>query len=999
MFQRFIIFLFLCFPLHGEVKEGAQWFYRVWQTEDGLPDNSVSAISQSPQGYLWIGTNGGVIRFNGNTFAPLPLREIQKLPSQQVHAMTMDRSGQVWMGMERGPIVCIGEESFKTFTEAEGVLNRRTSNITEDQQNRIWIAYSRWICLIEGEQITRFGAKQGVPQINESNVICDIDDNIWLASGSKLKLLNQDEFIKITDFKNSPIKVAPSRDTGLWITHESKLIHFKSPDQQTTIANLPPNTEVTTLMEDNEGAVWVGTRQKGLFRIHKNQLETAPTSHLWINCISEDQEGNIWVGTNGGGLNLILPRIAKLTDSSHGFPLPSVRSTCSDASGRLWATSLDGQLAFKEAQQWHLFDKLPDNALANCVTSDTQGRIWIGTQNHGLLQISDNKIITFSEKENLSSNSIRSLLPSKNGDLWISTSRPDQLHRLRNNTISQIKPPIILKPIRAIAETSNGTIWIGTADGHLLRVNNNELIDESEIDGPIHRSIRTLHATPDGSLWIGYAGDGLGHLKDGIYRRFTTDIGLHDDYLSQIQHDQNGNLWIAANRGLFRVALDNLLTPKSHLYCQVFGRDNGVPSIQPSRDYAPSSTTSADGQLFFSTYSGLLEVNSNKIQHSQPPPTVILEKISLNDEPIALFKKRSMLSKEIDTQTADLSASNPFIELPPDHDNLVISFAALDFATPENTLIRYRLQPVDEKWQVIDQQNRVTFPRLPAGQYRFEVIASSDTGNWTIEGASVSIIVKPFFWETWWFKFGIASLTALIAGGIVFLGLRRKHQNQLQKLAAREDLEKERSRIARDIHDDLGASLTHISLLSQSLSTEKDQPKSAINQIRSTTRELMRSMDGVVWAISPEHDKFDDLANYLSSYAQEFLNAAEIRCRLLFPVDLPDRRLSAQLRHNLLLAFKEALNNIVKYAGASEVRISLEPAPNSFSLKIQDDGSGLDSAISTDRTHAGNGMANMEERMKEIGGICIFESSPEKGTLVEFKIPISLETQTQSSVT
>ncbi|MGJ8696576.1 MAG: sensor histidine kinase [Verrucomicrobiaceae bacterium] len=981
--------LFLVQSLVGYGTISDNWFYRVWQTEDGLPDNSVSAIAQSSEGYLWIGTNGGLIRFNGISFTTLPLREIPNLPSKQVHSMTLDHQGQVWMGMERGPIISIGDTSVKTLTEADGVINRRTSNLTVDLQGRIWIAYTIGVCLVENGKVTRFGKNQGVPQARQSGTACDSDGNIWLASGPKLKVFKDLGFEEVFDFKKSPIKIAASRDSGLWITHESNLIHFKSADSQTTITRLPPDTQVTAIKEDHKGAIWIGTRQKGLFRFHQAQLQSVPTSHLWINCISEDHDGNIWAGTNGGGLNLILPRIAKLTSPGEGFPLPSVRSVCRDASGRLWITSLDGQLAVKEALQWQLFDKLPQNCLANCVTSDTRGRIWVGTQQHGLLEIRDNEVHPLDPAHTLASNSIRSLHPSKNGGLWIATSRPDKLYLLQNNGITPISSPISLKPIRAITETTDGTTWIGTAEGHLLRVDGQELIDESAIDGPTLRSIRTLHATPDGSLWIGYAGDGLGHLKNGTYRRLTTENGLHDDYLSQIQHDPNGNLWIAANRGLFRLSLEHLLSDSSHLYCQVYGRDNGLPSIQPSRDYAPSSVNHPNGKLYFSTHSGLLEVNTNDALNNTPPPPVILENISLNNEPIALFKKRSILPPDINSRTADLSDPNPAITLPPDHDNLVISFAALNFATPENTLTRYRLHPVDKKWQVIDKQGRVTFPRLPAGNYRFQVIASNGAGDWNKEGASVTIKVKPFFWETWWFKFGIATLTALIAGGIVFLGLRRKHQNQLQAIAAKQALEQERSRIARDIHDDLGASLTRISLLSQSSSAENDQPQSAMGQIRSTTRNLMRAMDGVVWAISPEHDEFDDLANYLSSYAQEFLSVAGIRCRLLFPVDLPEQSLSAQLRHNLLLASKEALNNIVKYAQASEVRISLIPEDHHFILKFEDNGKGIDPNAPSDpaRSNAGSGLTNMEKRMKEIGGVCNFHSTIGKGTTVEFIVP------------
>jgi signal transduction histidine kinase/ligand-binding sensor domain-containing protein len=986
-----VTFLVLCLPLLGEEQSSSKWFYRAWQTEDGLPDNSVSAIAQSTEGYLWIGTNGGVIRFNGEEFVQLPLRNITDLPSRQVHAMTLDHAGQVWMGMERGPIIRLGEKSFRTFSESDGVFNKRTYSITEDLQSGVWIAYSNQVCLIEGDQVTPFTREHGIPLSRQPSIVCDTDGKVWLSSGLKLGQIREDGFHEIKNFENTPIRITSSRNSGLWLTHDSKLFHFESPNQQTRIAELKREPEVTTLIEDTKGAIWIGTRNKGLFRFHNNKLEHAPTSHLWITCISEDSEGNIWVGTMGGGLNLILPRIAKLTGSSDGLPLSSVRSTCSDSSGRVWATSLEGQVAYKESNQWHLFEGLPEGAIARCVASDARGTIWIGTKEHGLIAIEGDTTIALGTENKLASNTIRSLLPGKNGDLWIASSKPDQLHLLRNQAITTIKSPIEMKPIRAIAETSDGTIWIGTSNGHLLRVKEDQLIDESEIDGTTYRSVRTLHTTPDGSLWIGYAGDGLGHLKDKIYQRFTTKDGLHDNYLSQIQHDHNGNLWIASNRGLFSITLENLLRHNGHLYCQTYGRDNGLPSIQPSRDFAPSSSRHQNGQLFFSTHSGLLEVDPDDAITTRPPPKVHLESITIGDQPIALFKKRSMLSREIDAKTSDLSSPGAIIELPAEHDNLVISFAVLNFTTPENTLIRYRLHPIDEKWQIIDNQSRVTFPRLPAGDYRFQVIASSGTGNWSKGGASVSITVKPFFWETWWFKFGLAILTAFVAGALVFLALRRKHQIQIRSLAARQALEQERSRIARDIHDDLGASLTRISLLSQSSPAETDQSKSAMGQIQSTTRDLMRSMDGVVWAISPENDHFDDLANYLSSYAQEFLSVADIRCRLNFPVDLPERKLSAQLRHNLLLAFKEALNNIVKYARATEVRISLTPEVRFFLLQIQDNGKGITSATPSDRTHAGNGMANMEERMKEIGGTCQFQSSPEEGTLVEFKVPFSLK--------
>lgn len=994
MFARsFIILICLSLPLFGEGDGTPRWFYRAWQTEDGLPDNSVSEISQSPDGYLWVATNGGALRFNGNDFSPLPLHSIPKLPSRQVHSMFIDQDGRVWLGMERGPIIRINKKSHRLFDQTDGIFKTKTTGITQAPNGRIWVSFSRGICYLDGDRVTRLNPKESnIPAAQNNGLVCTSDGKVWMSSGPTLGQIVEGQLKKIKTFPSAPIKIAAARESGLWLTHQSTLYRFQT-EKAKVVAKLPDTLTVTALTEDRLGAVWIGSEKNGLFRVFENHIEEIPTSHQRISCVTEDREGNIWVGTKGGGLNLILPQSVSFIAPLNGLPFSSVRSTATDSVGRIWATSFEGQLGYREGKTWHLLESLPEGIHANCVTVDQSDHLWLGTQNHGLLRIKDQKLQPFEGQNFFTQKTIRSLLPARDGGLWIASTKPDTLHLLKDGTISKPAQPFEFTPIRALAESADGTIWMGTSDGHLLRVDGDRLIDESDIDGSINRSIRTLHSTPDGSLWIGYAGDGLGHLKNGTYRRFTTTQGLHDDYLSQIEHDDHGSLWIASNRGLFQTRLDNLLSESRHLYCQFYGRNNGLPSIQPSRDYAPSSSRGNDGSLYFSTHNGLLEVSPNEAQGEANPPRVLLENITISDQLVATFKARSMISVEVDDQTADLSDPNPAISLPPDHDNLTISFSPLNFATPENTLIRYKLSPVDEKWQVIDNQRRVTFPRLPAGEYQFQVIASTGSGTWSRNSSTLDIIVKPFFWETWWFKFAIATLTALIAGGLVFLSLKRRHQNQLRTLATREALEQERSRIARDIHDDLGASLTRISLLSQTRSADQ-KTQAPLDQIQATTRNLMRSMDGVVWAISPEHDEFDDLANYLSSYAQEFLSVAGIRCRLSLPVDLPDRQLSAQLRHNLLLAFKEALNNIVKYADATEVRVSLEPEPRLFSLKVQDDGSGInpETPADPDRPTAGNGMANMKERMTEIGGSCQFKSSPEEGTLIDFRVPYSIET-------
>ena len=965
---------------------GSDWFYRAWQTEDGLPDNTVSGLAQSPDGYLWVGSNGGAMRFNGRDFSPIPLHNIPHLPSRQVRTMTIDRKGRLWLALERGPVIRIGETSFHSFDRGDHGFEGVARSIVEDEQGRIWVGFSQCVFMIEGDRVVEL---ENIPRGANTSIACDHEGQVWLAKGGQLGRLNPEGFKPVRRFGPVELSITTSIDRGLWIVAGPELLHMGPHDEFQSVTTLPANFAINTLFADQEHAVWIGTQLSGLIRVSDGRWERIPTSHPWVQCITEDQNGYLWAGTIGGGLNLIKRRTVNLQDKSNGFPFSTVRSTSTGADGRIWAVSQGGRLAFHESGEWQRFQTKTGIERFNCVLASPNGRTWLGTQEHGLLRVDEAGVKRFTRASGLSSLFVRSVFAAKNGDLWIATDNPFRLHRLREGRITALRDDRKFKAIRALAEGIDGTIWAGTSDGHLFRVEGEELVTEEGVEEM--PSIRTLQTTPDGSLWIGYAGEGLGHLKDGRYTRFTTEDGLYDDYISQIQDDGQGSLWIASNRGLFHVGLDDLLnhspTGRTKLRCRVFGRSDGLPSFQPSRDYSPSSSRGPDNQLYFATSSGLIEAHPHLTRQDSHSPPVVLERVTVNNELVALYQARSMHMPDAGEHTIDLSKGNPAIIIPPDHDKLTITFSALGLASPENIGIRYRLSPVDSDWEESDSKHNTTFTRLPAGKYKFQVTACNSRGVWNEVGATLDITVQPFFWETWWFRIGGGLFTALGAGGIVFLGLRRKHQTQLRNMAAKRALEMERSRIARDIHDDLGASLTRISLLSQSSSGAPNV--SVLDQIQSTAHHLMRSMDEVVWAIDPEHDTFDDLVNYISSYAQEFLSVADIRCRLEVPIAVPERPLSSQLRHNLFLAFKEALNNVVKYANASEVMITLEAEDDRFFLRVEDDGQGIDPNAPADptRSNSGSGLSNMTNRMDEIGGTCIVESSPDRGTSVEFRVP------------
>lgn len=988
------LLLFGCASARRTGEKSCNWFYRSWQTEDGLPSNSIKAVTQTSDGYLWLGTTG-LLRFNGRDFSPITLHETLKLPSREVRSMFQDRTGRLWVAFERGPVVGLGEEDFISLGESDGLPPNQVCSITDDDEGRIWIAHRNKIFRVHDRQITSFKIPVSTASYNQPKLLADNLGQIWLTNLGKVKVFQKGQFRLVAHFAGASLRMAKSKRTGIWVTVDSSLKFLDSNQQLQPICSLPELSRVTSLMEDREGAVWICTQNEGLFRYFDGELEAIETSSSWVEGITQDEVGHIWVATFGGGLNVIRPRGVRMSSERDGFLISSFSSVTINPEGEIWGVNRDGQLAFQKGDQWSYYRPEEESVQFRCVVSDHQGRIWAGTKDHGIYRITTEGTQIFGSDQGLHNQCIRALFVSQNGDLWVGADRPGQLYHYSQGRFKAIQHQGTLDVIRGLVETADGTLWVGTSYGRLLRVQGPNLIEETDLGGSNLISIRTLHATSDGSLWIGYAGDGLGHLKDGKYRRITSKDGLYDDYISQIQDDRFGALWLAGNRGLSQVKVAQLLDPPERdtggVKTRIFGRNDGLASFQFSRNFSPSSYQNSEGQIFFSTHRGLLRVDPSEYRADHSPPPVRLEKVTVDDRMVGLYHKRDVRSfNRRGADLLDLGAPDAVLEIAPDHGKVEIKFAALSLASPETVQINYRLRGLSEAWETADNHSAAHYTRLPAGKYLFEVIAANANGRWPQEKISLSITVSPFFWETWWFKLGLGALTALTAGGLVFIGLRRKHLAVTRHLRTRRALEQERSRIARDIHDDLGASLTRISLLAQPAEEPKEEAiRTKLRQIHATARQLMRSMDGVVWAINPEHDTLDDLANYLSSYAQEFLSAAGISCRIHIPVDLPEKSLSAQTRHNLLLACKEALNNIAKYAEASAVRITLQTSEHWLTLKIEDDGKGIDlnEPSKRPRPGSGRGLANMESRMKEISGTCKVESSPAKGTVIEFRIP------------
>ena len=980
---------------------GTVWLERSWQSADGLPDDNVVGVCQTPDGYLWVGTAGGLMRFDGLQFQEFPLDELDGVPNHVVRAMMCDRRGCLWLGMDRGPIVCIPANSTTAPTVFTNVPDARASAIAEDAQGTVWVTYTEGgLTQISNGRVTVLRPDSGRTASGPASIATDADGRLWFARGNQAGIFHDGRFQTLFTLPDNINCIGQRSAGGIWICTARQLLDASVDGTPNLFIQFPTaiaRGSPQTLLEDHTGSLWIGTAANGLFRISGTNVEAVASSYFDVNCFNEDREGNIWAGTGGGGLERLRPRIIELLGPGSGLPNESVHTTCQDTSGLIWVTTQNGLIACRKNGVWETLEKGTNSVhgIVNCVAPALDGGIWVGTQNEGFFYWHGGQCRHWNHSDGLSSDDVRAILQSSSGDVFISTDGPSRLDRLRKGRLKHIKIPMPHRSLRAMVEDAKGKVWVASADGVLMRVNGDSVLDETP---PSKRllSIRCLSATPDGSLWIGYAQWGIGRLDGTNFFRLTRDQGLYDDYVSQMVADDDGWLWCACNRGVFRVSLEQLNDVAEGRATRVRSIAYGPAeeaNIQPNYENGSTAFRSSDGRLYFPMRTGLAIIHTENVPHGVPPPPVIVERVSVDDRTVALYDRRMGLNSPDPVPLSLGMATRSNLKFSPNHRTLDFDFTALSFASPEDIQFEYRLENFED-WVDAGTERQAIFQRLPPGRYRFDVRACNSDGVWSPEMASLSFVVTPFYWQTWWFRSAaLLAFTLSIIAIVRYVSFRRLRR-QLVILEQQAALQRERTRIAKDIHDDLGANLTQIAFLGELAHQDRDEPNKAaerVEKISATARQAIKSLDEIVWAVNPRNDTLAHLVDYAGQFALDYLRLAGIRCRLDFPEQCPPRELSTDLRHNLFLVIKEALHNIVKHARASEVRLRIQFAADTLDITIEDDGRGFDPALARNGAvddALADGLRNMRQRMNDIGGEFEFQSGVGAGTNIHLRLPL-----------
>jgi len=1010
-----------------------EYTVRRWGVEDGLPEGTVTSIAQMSDGFIWLTTPRHVVRFDGLVFTLFPESSYPKGNPKRFNSIMQDRKGRVWVSGEDGIMRYDGScwtriQIRQDFTLSTNVVLVVTPDGESEQQmkmeilwvrtsvnSEIWMAstvglfrlddsdtFVRIECLPKVDVAEDLNAKDRSNPPVFSSIDLDHQGRFWLVSEGKLFCFDG---VKSARFPfpsgegKERLYLVNAREGAVWGSRVDGRRFRLAGGKWDEI--LPPGMRISALLE-TEKETWIGA-VSGFYRYQSTEVER--TWHILkiegndamhdVRCIVQPDRKNVWVGT-GIGLFQLRRRIVQMNKQTHNLASTQVNALMQDYNGRIWvATNGKGvgvvtNGLFEPVAPRGLFESMAPLRLFLDMTvfslvPNAAGGIWVGSRGDHLWQLTQkNEARQFRSKSSLSSRVITTLFQRPGEPLWIGTRdgllKMDRLGWL----VSAGGPEDTILSMCGDAQTN---LWVGTqSSGLWMRSPADVWRHWGTAEGLPSEMIRHVACGSDGTVWV-TTPRGIGVRPGSGHQRFSSigkNQGLPEEGIRQLLDDREGNFWVGVRQSIFRVSKADLMEVaqgrRSFVSVQSFGPGDGLEGELTGGDCGPLAIKTDKGELWFSTHKGVAVIDPKKTQ--------MVEKLS------------PVYCKIIDEGQLKNGMSNEcVIAFEPGHAQVGFQFTTPCFSAPEQVMFRTRLEGFDTDWSVPGTTRERFFQKLPPGQYRFRVAASSVTEDWREQEKPIDFVILPFCWQTGWFRFVVVmfalGITGYSSGALMRLRARRKMEEERARALERERtlerekaLEQERSRIAKDIHDDIGASLTRILLQSKAARREmRGQPArlpERLEVIETTAVDMTRVMDEIVWAVNPLNDTFDGLVTYLGRYAEEFLKLAGLRCRLDLPLEMPAWPVAAKVRHGLFLAFKEALNNVAKHAVASVVRISVRTQDNGFELSITDDGKSFE--LEQGERAGRNGLANMRSRLAEIGGSCVIESEPGKGTRIYFRL-------------
>jgi ligand-binding sensor domain-containing protein/signal transduction histidine kinase len=997
------------------ISPGTEPEYRItrFTAENGLPQNSVKAMAQTPDGYLWVGTLYGLARFDGVHFKVYDQSNTPEMRHDSINALAVDeRDGSLWIGTgrdllqyknrlfqrldvglppaggigvlraasrggvwfspENGKVARFREDKIQTWTLNTVPDKSGTSvgSIYESGPNQLVVRAGRGLYKLDlsrdqNEEVNLPGIK------GNQCLTCAVDsrDILWVNALDGLWMLEAERWTLVSAQLHGfsapvgGIFSVPNGEIYVSLTESSKASFFRVEGAHLEPVSVPDwhPSEISGVVRDLEGNLWIGTSD-GLFRLESKGIKVYADglASTDVRGLTVGAEDTIWVTTTRGVSAIRAGRIKNIPTREAAPDWNSVSVLMADHVNRVWLPYSFSTLRIIENDEWTAYEPAPDESWYPCLSGikslyeDRRRRIWIGTH--------------------------QGLIYEENGS-WktcLTNAPPDNCD------------------VRVIHEDRSGDMWFGTFGSGLYRFHDGAIASFKTTLGEYNNRAWCIHEDVKGFLWIG-SQNGLnrfippGHESaDGTFFTFTTKNGLRENTINNIQEDNFGNLWLSGLRGIYQISRADLndvaAGVKKRVQCIAYGEADGMLSSECNGgDNQPAGGKDQEGRIWFPTVNGVVMIDPNRIRKNEVPPPVVIEQVVADGQIVFGDDLAHGLRKDASIITGDQGhATSDATRLEPGRARVLeFHYAANTFIAPEKVRFKYMLEGDDSDWRGSESNEHVAhYTNLRPGDYRFRVKACNSHGVWNETGVSFAFSIAPKFTQTIWFPMSCALGLLAVSGGLAVWRLHWQRRIYLEQ--QRGAVEAERGRIARNLHDDLSASLSGLALELEAARRKGSADGNQLETLAAVARTLALNLREVAWTTNPRCDSVGNLGAFFGETTERFCLVAGLEFQLELPPDTHAGRISATLRHELLMVLKESLNNIGKHAQAHRVILGCSVEMDLLRLTISDDGRSFNSALPT----RGNGLKNLRERVESIGGRFDIVSTARVGTTIRVEVNV-----------
>ena len=792
-------------------KAITQYMQTAWTSESNLPQNSVQAVAQTADGYLWFGTQEGLARFDGAHFTTYTRHTAHGLASSFIQALAAGRDGSLWIGTDSGlshyqrTTTAGPEGTFTTLTTRDGLSGNNIAALCEDREGGLWVGTARGLNRIIGGRVQNWTTSDGLADLAIRSMTLDAGGTLWVGTAKGLSRFEHGRFRTLTKRDGLPgdaiLALAPAADGSIWVGTQSHGLAQIRNSRVTLFPQHLPWNEITALVVDHNGALWIAFDRHGIARLYHGKLEFYDASRglpsdRCAHALFEDREGSLWVGSLDAGVAQLRDGKFSVFGTPEGLSGNYTGNVLQAQDGTMWIGAddkgLDHLLPDGRVEVWGPRNGLPNQAVYSMLQT-RDGDLWVGYRQGTLARIHRGQVSIYHDPL-ASDSSINGLLEDRDGTLWIGFEGKG-LARFDHGAIQHVTDT---GRVAALAESTDGALWAGLDGDGVERVDKSGMSNFTTIEGLHSDHVMSLYADPDGSMWVGTQSGGLSHIVDGHIETWTPDQQMPDTSIGSIIGDNDGNLWFGGDTGIFRIAKSELRqSPGSHpaaVHPVLYGTADGLRSRETLYGSMPCVWKSRDGRLWFGTIEGVAVIDPAHIPVNTVVPPVWIERVKVGSESIPLQNNT---------------------RLGPGSRNLEVSFSAPSFVAPQRERFRYRLIGFDPDWNYSGGRRNAWYTNLPPGYYTFTVQAENNDGIWNETGASFSFSLRPPLSRTPWAYACYAFLALLLAWGVVTLRTRSltRRQQELTRTVAERTAQLEAEKAALEAtRRELHIQATHDSL-------------------------------------------------------------------------------------------------------------------------------------------------------------------------------------------